>query len=693
MNAFQNSNFANMTSRFFTSNPLGSRLRGPGQQNDVPASELYEQLKVGSVDRYVTSPALSPDGRLLACIVAEQNSYPKAIQITLDADGVPVDGSERDVVLPSVGAVRKVLYSPNGRWLACEFAPDGGDREQIWFVTTDPDDPNAYELNTGAHATVELISWDHHTMVVSAYAPDGTVEGQLIDPMTGDRTVIDRRVGGALMHSREGVSLFRVGSRGNRELLFIRPDGSWSPLLPRDTGSTTDDGHVLQTSRSLYGTAAAHPAYSPDETVLLVRSDHSSDRARLLEVIRTDKDTRTRTLAEREDAELDSFSVSTDGSTVALVWNSDGYCDLEVIDITGKQPVQIAEPELPAVIAKNPSLNADGTRLAVGVSGPEFPHSVMVYDVSRQDWAGEGFGITASAVGEVANPEIEEEDTPVDQRGRTILSAWGRAHVIPERLSYTARDGLELTGWLYRAVGHPADQSAPTVVYFHGGPEGQSRPNYNNVLRKLALSGYHVFQPNIRGSVGRGRAFSQADDRYSRFSSIDDAEDTLDFLIAEGLAREGSNIIAGRSYGGYMVHASLTRHPGRWQGGIAACGMSDLLTFYRDTEPWIAAAAHPKYGHPSLDRELLQQASPIHWLNRVQVPVLFIHGQLDNNVPVSEAYQANGVLAAQGVDTDFLLFDDEGHEFEKLSNRGAMARTVLEFCEKTISHARAPRRE
>ena len=65
-----------------------------------------------SVDRYVKAPALSPDGRLLACVVVEQERYPLAIQIPLDAKGDPVSGQEREVVLPIEGAVRRVLYSP-----------------------------------------------------------------------------------------------------------------------------------------------------------------------------------------------------------------------------------------------------------------------------------------------------------------------------------------------------------------------------------------------------------------------------------------------------------------------------------------------------------------------------------------------------------------------------------------------------
>ena len=625
--------------------------------------------RLWSVDRYVKGPALSPDGRLLACVVVEQERYPLAIQIPLDAKGDPIPGQEREVVLPIEGAVRRVLYSPNGEWLACEVAPDGGDHEQIWFVTTNPEDPNAYMVDLAAYATVELVSWEDEYVAVSAYDRDGTVEGRLFNPVTGESKVVDRRTGGALIHSRNQHSLFRVGSRTNRELLAVGPEGEWMPLLPVDKGSTTDQGFVL-------------PAEDGGH-FYIVRSDHSAERFRLLKITPRKHGYSKEVLLEREDAEVEEFTVSADGTTAAVLWNNEGWCDLEIVDLSGGEAEVIAIPELPSLIASSPSLTADGKLLAVTTSGPEFPPSVVVYDVASQSWVGDEFQVTAAAVGDVvseAPPELLSEQ-PQDQRGRAVLSVWDRAEIIPELHNYEARDGLQLSGWLYQAVGQDPAEPAPMVVYFHGGPEGQSRPEYNNVLRKLASSGYSVFQPNVRGSAGRGRWFSQADDRYGRFAAIDDAEDTLDYLISAGLTEEGKAVIMGRSYGGYLVHASLTRHAGRWAGGIAACGMSDLETFYRDSDPWVASAAQPKYGDQNLDQQLLQQASPLRQLSKVEVPVLFIHGKRDANVPVSEAYQAMGVLTAHGVHTELLLFDDEGHNFERLPNRAEMSKRILKFCE------------
>lgn len=677
----------------------------------APPTEHRARPRPRTLDRYVKDPALSPDGRLLACIVVEQDLFPFALQMPLDDDGVPIVGEEREVRLPVEGGVRRVLYSPDGHWLACEVAPDGGDREQIWFVTSDPDDANSYTVDLAAYETVELVSWDDDFVAVSVFDREGTVEGRLFNPVTGETRVVDRRTGGALTHSRGNVSLFRVGSRGNRELLAIDDGGTWRPLMPVDNGSTTDRGFVT---------------FDGDRPSFIVRSDHSAERFRLLRLTPTEHAHGVEVLLEREDADVQEFAVSLDGSVAAVLWNDEGWCDLQIVDLTGGRARVVDLPELPSLIATTPSLTADGSLLALTVAGPEFPPTVVVYDVAARRWVGDEFRAVATAVDDAVSDAVGESvaenrpreggsddepaehaatgddvgasgadaladeddlDTmsparPTDGRGRPVLSAWGEADIIPELLHYEARDGMRLSGWLYRAVGPAPSEPAPTIVYFHGGPEGQARPDYNNVLRKLAATGHSVFLPNVRGSAGRGRRFSQADDRYGRFAAIDDAEDTLDHLIDAGITRDGQAVIMGRSYGGYLVHASLTRHAGRWAGGIAACGMSDLETFYRDTDPWIASAAMPKYGDPKLDRHLLAQASPLRQFSRVDVPVMFIHGQLDSNVPVSEAYQAMGVLASRGVPTEMLLFPDEGHEFERLNNRWDMEQRVLAFCER-----------
>lgn len=124
-----------------------------------------------------------------------------------------------------------------------------------------------------------------------------------------------------------------------------------------------------------------------------------------------------------------------------------------------------------------------------------------------------------------------------------------------------------------------------------------------------------------------------ADDREKRFAAIDDVADAVNFLAQNGHAHPDRIACCGWSYGGYLTQAALTFHPELFAAGISICGMSDLNTWYRSTEPWIAAAAYPKYGHPVSDRDLLEELSPLQRVDALTAPLLLVHGANDTNVP------------------------------------------------------------
>ena len=156
-----------------------------------------------------------------------------------------------------------------------------------------------------------------------------------------------------------------------------------------------------------------------------------------------------------------------------------------------------------------------------------------------------------------------------------------------------------------------------------------------------------MFAPNIRGSSGFGREFVHADDVHGRYDAFSDVLACADHLVSLGLDEERI-AVTGRSYGGYLTLASLAFSPGVFAAGVDICGMSDLVTFYRDTEPWIGAAAVTKYGHPERDRALLEDISPLASAGGIDVPLLVVHGEHDTNVPIGEAHQIVGALRALG---------------------------------------------
>jgi dienelactone hydrolase len=612
--------------------------------------------------RAIYGASLSPDATAFAHIV-DDGGYPRAVQRFLRGWRA---SSSRDVELPVEGPVTRVIHSADGHWLACEVAPDGASRTQIWVVTTDPDDRDARRIDgsgEGAEkgledSTAELMGWDGTQVAAILTGQDGIGQSCLIDPGTGDRLVLDRRSAGRLVDSWAGSALIRVGPRGYRELLMLHGPTEIA-LLPFDPGSTTDAGMILDDHgprRLRYGpdgeTKLYQPAmtYGPDSTMgfvrALIRSDNGSDHARLLEVTTTEDGVFYHVVAEKPGYELDEFVVSDDLSTVALLWNINGCSELRILqyaDGTLSEPIV-----LPGPVASELSISAGGSMVAMTVEGPSQPRTVELVDTRSREWE------------------------PVD---RVPMS--GPVATTPTLDTITARDGLTFTAWRYHPPAGVEDRGA--LIYLHGGPEGQSRPGYSEVFPLLLDAGITVITPNVRGSGGFGKAFMHADDRERRFAAIDDVADCAHYLVDNCFASPARIGCAGWSYGGYLTLAALTFHPDLFAAGVSICGMSDLSTFYRNTEPWIAAAAHPKYGHPISDRALLDRLSPLLRVDALTAPLLLVHGGNDTNVPVSESTQMAEALRERGRTVRHLVFPDDGHEIAKRENRAALGTAVKEW--------------
>jgi pimeloyl-ACP methyl ester carboxylesterase len=609
---------------------------------------------MGQQVRALYGASLSPDATAFAHLI-DDGGYPRAVQRFLRGRRA---SSSRDVELPVEGPVFRVIHSADGQWLACEAAPEGGTRKQIWVVTTDPDDRMARRIDGEDAGTAELIGWDGSMVAAILTGEDGVGQSCLIDPADGRCTVLDRRSGGRLVDAWAGASLIRVGPRGYREMVMLYGQTELA-LLPSDPGSTTAHGIILddhQPRRVRYGPTRElsrlyHPGVGGDGYVrALIISDNGCEHARLLEVTATLDGVSYFVVAERPDCDLDEFIVSDDLSTIAMLWNLHGRSELQILEYTD---YTLHDPiPLPGLVAGELSISAGGSMLAMTVQSPWMPRTVELVDPRTGEWQ-----------------RIDREPS------RGPMAPGFSAVPVPERI--TARDGLNLPAWLYRST--VSDPASGALVYLHGGPEDQARPDYSEIFPELLKAGITVLTPNVRGSGGSGRTFVHADDKEKRFEAIDDVADCVRFLVDNQLADPRRIACAGWSYGGFLTMAAMTFHPDLFAAGITICGMSDLTTFYRNTEPWIADEAYPEYGHPFNDRELLEELSPLRRVESLTAPLLVVHGARDTNVPVSESEQIVDALRRAGRDVGYLLFTDDGHEIVKRENHAALAAAMTEW--------------
>ena len=627
--------------------------------------ERAQSTIVGEQVRRIYGASMSPDATAFAHLV-DDGGYPRAVQRFLRGWRA---SSSRDVELPVEGPVTRVMHSADGHWLACQVAPEGGTRSQIWVVTTDPDDRDARRIDfwpSGVEGTAELIGWDGTQVAAILTGEDGVGSSCLIDPSGQSSIVLDRRSGGRLVDAWAGAALVRVGPRGYRDLIMLR-GLTETALLPYDPGSTTDTGIILDDHSprrlrsgvegevlELYHPAKDYGLNSTEGYVrAIIRSENGAQHARLLEVTVTADGVAYQVLAERPGYELDEFTVSDDLSTVAMLWNIHGASELQILEF-GDNTLYDPIP-LPGMVASELSISAGGSMLALTVEGPSKPPTVELVDPRTGEWE------------------------MVDR-----VPSTGPLSAEPTLETVTARDGMRFTGWLFRPP-----EGTPTIgamLFLHGGPEGQGRPGYNEFFPGLVDAGICVFLPNVRGSGGFGRAFMHADDRERRFAAIDDVADAVHYLVGNGYAPQGCVACCGWSYGGYLTQAALEFHPDTFAAGISICGMSDLNSWYRTTEPWIAAAAYPKYGHPVSDQDLLERLSPLPRAQALTAPLLLVHGLNDTNVPPSESFQMHDALTALGRKTELLLFDDDGHEIDKRENRAVLLKAMTAWLTAAFGH-------
>ena len=191
--------------------------------------------------------------------------------------------------------------------------------------------------------------------------------------------------------------------------------------------------------------------------------------------------------------------------------------------------------------------------------------------------------------------------------------------VRPELVRFPARDGLELSGWLYRPRGSRA-VPARSCSASTAGRRRRSVPSFRSDYQALLSRGIAVLAPNVRGSSGFGKRFVNLDNGALRRDGVRDIEACLDYVVEAGVADPKRIGIMGGSYGGYMVMAGLTEYPDRFAAGANLFGVVNFATFFAHTEPWMAAISKVEYGDPDKEADLLRELSPIHKVDRVKSP-------------------------------------------------------------------------
>jgi dipeptidyl aminopeptidase/acylaminoacyl peptidase len=249
------------------------------------------------------------------------------------------------------------------------------------------------------------------------------------------------------------------------------------------------------------------------------------------------------------------------------------------------------------------------------------------------------------------------------------LSSYSLAEMEP--FTYTARDGLTVSGYLTFPVGVEREE-LPMVLNVHGGPWARDVWGYSPEAQWLANRGYLCMQVNFRGSTGFGKNFVNAGDREWAGRMQDDLVDAVAWAVGKGYADPERLAIYGGSYGGYAALVGATFTPDLFRCVVDIVGPSSLKTLIESVPPYwepMVALFHTRVGNPETEEDFLWSRSPLSRVDQVRVPLLIAQGANDPRVKQAESEQFVAALRDKGIDHEYLLFEDEGHGFAKPENR------------------------
>ncbi|MEC9373196.1 MAG: S9 family peptidase [Planctomycetota bacterium] len=394
--------------------------------------------------------------------------------------------------------------------------------------------------------------------------------------------------------------------------------------------------------------------YMPNERDFLLVSDKEDGLNKHFIYDASTGDLRKPEVAGLEAHEASGGFIDMERRYAALAFNADGYGEVRLFSVPGFDEITLPEQEKGVL------------------SAGEIRGDTITWTLNNARQPGIAYAW------EVGSDNPPRPITAADTQGINLES-----FPLPELITYRSFDGLEIPAFLYTPPGYEKGTAIPFIAWYHGGPEGQTRPTFNVTAQYLLSRGFGVIMPNVRGSTGYGRDFHQMDNYKGRWDSVRDGVEAVRWLIDNGYTKKGHVAAYGGSYGGFMCVATLLEGGDLYGAGVNIVGIVNFQTFLEQTKSYRRELRETEYG-PLSDPEFLASISPINRIDEINVPMLIAHGLNDPRVPVGEAMQLAVELQKRGYDPELLFFPDEGHGFRKLENRLLFAERTAKFLQKHI---------
>lgn len=623
---------------------LVARLRASAQTNSGAKNPLAPVIDSLFSVQHLTQTAISPDGAHVAWIGAE--IYVQDLKDSSSSPRRIATGSD-------------VAWSPDSRRLA--FISDS----QLYVAAITGGPPKQL---TELHGFLAEPHWspDGKTIAILFTENAPRAAGPL-EPMTPDTGV----VGGHIYEQRlttVDVATGKVRQLSPADLYVYEYD--WSPdgedfVATAAHGNGDDNWYVAELwiisaktgqTRSIYKPPLqmAVPLWSPSGKEIAFIGGLMSDEGQIggdvFVIPASGGEPRDVTPDLQASASWLSWLPNSQG--ILAVEIADGFSSVVRIDTAGGRAQDLWKG--PEVISQREwgyglSLAADGKTSAMIHNSFQHPPEV---------WAG--------AIGEWKQ---------ITHLNQSLRPTWGEVRSI-----HWSSDNFRVQGWLIYPKDFDPGKKYPMIVVVHGGPGSSHAPRWPEPFFNssvLSSAGYFVLLPNPRGSFGQGEKFTRANVKDFGYGDLRDILAGVDEVV-KTLPVDNDRIgITGWSYGGFMSMWAVTQTH-RFHAAVVGAGLANWQSYYgeNDLDQWMI----PFFGASVYDDPAVYaRSSPINFVKNVQTPTLVLVGDRDGECPAPQSYEFWHALKTLGVETQFVIYANEGHHIARPEDQRDIILRTLEW--------------
>lgn len=617
----------------------------------------------------LSEPQVSPDGRWVAYILTANDRLADEPRSAVWM--VSWDGEQRIPLTNPAKGIRGPRWSPDGRYLAFIAHPAGSESEQLMLLDRRGGDARAI-----SNASDEIADY--------AWSPDGA------------RLVL------AMSQSDDGRAA--TGAGDGDVAKAPKPIVIDALHFKQDEDGYLGVGH----ERHLYllDVASMHiepltlgpgyneelPAWSPDgRRIAFVRTREmgpDADGREAIDIIDVRTGATPVQVARPFVPNRQSLTWTPDGSGIALLqgqqpkYNQYQLDQLAIVPVAGG-PIRVLSPALDRAV-KTYACSPDSRSITAIVEddASDYPVRIDLNDgTTSRLIPGQFVATSLSQAAGHAALLYSDDTTPAEvyalehDRLRKLTShndallAELRLGAVDD-LRFKSRDGTEIHGVMVRPPGFASGRRYPTIVWVHGGPNGQDAhalalKGDQFTRQLLAADGFVVLGVNYRGSGGRGSAFQKAIVADWGHKEVADLLAGVDHLVARGIADPARLAIGGWSYGAILTNYTIAGDR-RFKAAFSGAGSANMPAMYGSDE-YIVQYTN-ELGAPWLNTPLwLKLSQPFLHADRIHTPTLFMGGDKDFDVPLIGGEQMYQALRTLGVPTQLVIYPGESHIFARPS--------------------------